>query len=117
MPVVEAVGVSANLSATGTQFPMLGKKAAQMIEQAMSSAVEECYKQGITEPEAVREAMQNARALMKSDLAKIEADMIRKYQDEQAEAAAKAHAHVQQVLAEQAAQASSEETQPGNPEG
>lgn len=81
MPIVEAVAISTNIAAMGTQFPILGKKAIQMLEQAMAGAVSRCLERGVTDPAAISEEMQKARTLMKSDLSKIEAAARAKLQE------------------------------------
>lgn len=63
MPIVEAVMASANSLAPAQ------KLTAKMIETAMSEAVAECYKKGITDPAKVREAMMQARQHVKDEVA------------------------------------------------
>jgi 3-keto-L-gulonate-6-phosphate decarboxylase len=55
---VEAVGVCATASHVSTK---VGDAGAKFIQAAMTAAVEECYKHGVTEPDTVREAMMLAR--------------------------------------------------------
>jgi hypothetical protein len=49
-------------------IPELPPGSAKMIEQAMVYAIEQCTRDGITEPDAVREAMMMARESMKQSL-------------------------------------------------
>lgn len=62
MPIVEAVGISAN-SSLGRN-----KALARAIEKAMSDAVLEANAAGITDPVKVKEAMMAARELVKREL-------------------------------------------------
>ncbi|QND60382.1 hypothetical protein [Mesorhizobium huakuii] len=61
--IVEAVGVSANASPNNP----LGKRAAVVIEAAMSTAVLECMAAGIADPAEIRAQMLAARDKAKAD--------------------------------------------------
>lgn len=59
MAIVEAVAVSASSRSPGR------KLRAKAIEAAMRKAVEKAYSKGITDPNVIREMMQNARQTVK----------------------------------------------------
>lgn len=68
--IVEAVAISANTAGSGlTGAPK--SPLAKIMELAMSDAVAKAYAEGVTEPEAVRERMMEAREAVKARAAEL----------------------------------------------
>lgn len=66
---VYAVAISANQATISAGAPRASKEHVERIQQAMSNAVAWCYKNGVTDPEAIKEKMQQARAAVKRKFA------------------------------------------------
>lgn len=62
---VHAVAVSANAAQGASDGPRLSKVQVELIQQSMANAVTWCYQEGITDPDAIKAKMQEARANIK----------------------------------------------------